>query len=492
MRDQNQTVQAGLPPANFGTPAGGPLDAGLKQRCTASFMEDWPAPPKCDDEEQMDDLMKIELRKWRLQTLLAVQPFGVPSLALAQTYERMFGAPFDLRTFGCDNLIPELANKMADIMIVQEPDETTPILFPEYPNDKIFHDARLGYDFSKPNMDGDESKSFAPLPPPRQSDANDLILRAWLDRDLDFPEDVVLVGEPFEELCKVALAMVPGSRGLYRATIVSSGSPDSVFIRLKTSDQIIERIRGLSMEIVAYFRKTQNPIDSYNVPEHFITLNFPCLLYSVTERTWTRCVIVGRSRRDHKVYVESIDFGGIYAVNKIFLYLMPREFLSIPRLTFEVSLAGLKPANGTSWSKTASTRLRCFSMPDYYLDILLLDPKRPAGAQLNEVTVEDLSPDNSLGSTGPIERSIVNSPDIKELDDKKRKRFANRAAYQAIIIDRNDDETDIFLNEILTIETYAIEDPGQSEELSRIKSSLIKVLETVPRPTNPLGPIIEC
>lgn len=487
MRDQNKLVAAQLPPAEHDLTSANCLTrqpgVDQKQGGVALFMEDWPAPPRCEDDDQMDDLMKMEMHKWRLQTLLAVQPFGVPSLALAQAYEKMFKVPFNLRNFGCDNLIPDLANKMADIMIVQEPDETTPILFPDYPSDKIFHDARLGHDFSRPNLEGDDSGNQGPL-----GDWNDIILRAWLDKDLDFPRDAVLPGESYEELCKISLAVVPGTRGLYRASLVSSGDPTALFIRLKTSLEVSERIRGLSSEIAAYFERTELPIDAYNVPDHFITLNFPCLVYKAVEKYWNRGLIVGRSKSDRNIiYVESVDFGGVYDVNKIFLYLMPREFLSVPRTLFEVSLAGIKPARDEGWSISANARLRCWSMQDYYLDIILMDPE----AQVKDVSVSSV-PSSSLNSssnaTGTSESTKTDLGAVR-VRQTRRKRFHKRSFYEALVFDRNDDDMDICLNDILVLETYAIEDPNQVEKLQQIKGHLTKIFERIKGPKNPLGPI---
>ena len=475
MRDNNVgTVTSGLMPADGSTPM-----SALSKQVSALFLDDWPAPAKCVEEE-LDSVTMKQVRKWRLQTLLAVSPFGVPSLALASAYEKMFGRKFDLRDFDCDNL-DDLINQMSDILVVEQPSSTTAILFPDYPHDTVLHDIRLGHDFSCPNFDDDAISVSTSM---SNKDCNDLIYQAWMDRDEEFPPDAVLIGEPYEQLLKISMANIPGSRGLYRAYLVSAASPDTLCIRLKASEENVGRIRGLSNEIDTYFKSSKYPIDAYNVPKEFIEPNFPCLLYS-KERAWERCVVVS-SASGGKILVECVDFCGVYAVNPIFLYLIPRKFLEIPRQTLTISLVGLKPAGGASeWQKQVGARMRCFSIEDYWLDVLLIEPKeaKKLTFQRREVASNG-SPQNRscVSVTGSNGQSSSPTQD----SSKKKRISTQRVSYDAIIVDRNDEEFDVYMDELLVMETYAEPNISRIKEIRKLKVQLKEALKTIPRPENPL------
>jgi hypothetical protein len=449
-----------------------------------SFLDDWPAPPRCVEES--DDPTSMEVRKWRLQILLAVNPFGIPSLQFGEAYERMFGKRFDIRDFGFDSL-SDMINKMQDVFVVQEPDEDTAVLFPDYPNDKILHDARLGHNFAKPNID-DTDSSIKPTSrfqaSGTKSDFDDLIIRAWIDRDEEFPPDVVLAGESYEQLLKVASASVPGTMGIYQATMLSAARPDWIFIQLKTNEEDLSRIRGLSNEIKEYFKNSKHSIDAYNVPKEFLLPGFPCLVYSSEQQSWERCVVVGRSTRNNKVLVESIDFGGAYSVDLIFLYLIPRKFLDIPRQALQVSLMGLKPTEEDGkWTQKVGSRLRCFSFAQYYLDVLLIEPKiQQYDASLDPASHPPPATEQSLSSSD--EKPSSEKDDNREKVALKR-RYKSKIAYDALIVDRNDKEMDIYLDEILVLETYAVQDESRTEEIARIKESMKAALKGIPRPKNP-------
>lgn len=500
MRDQNLQPVADQFQHQHNNEQVAVVDPCGKLKPAALFLDDWPAPSKCLDEQSQDSVALAEVRKWRLQIMLAVSPYGIPSLAMAETYEKMFGHKFDLKDFKCDSL-DELINQMSDIMAVQKPSSTTGILFPEHPHDKVLHDIRLGHDFSQPDYDstggtltssslcsvGDDSATTttttSSIDGSLARDFNDLIYRAWVDRDEEFPPDVVLVGEPYEQLLKISQANIEGSRGLYQANLISIAGPESLFIRLKTSAENELRIMNLTTEIDAYFKQSPHPIDSYNVPREFISPNFPCLLYS-KERNWERCIVVGGSSSSNKILVESIDFGGVYSVNLIYLYLIPKQFLDIPRLTLAVSLAGIKPAKGeTKWSDSIGPRLRCFSINDYWVEVLLVEQKKSKivlqqrhvsnSDTKSSSSSNDSSPNDSLSSVGQT---------------RKKRTVTDRSSYEAIIVDRNVPGMDLYIDEILVMETYADVDPDRKSEIDSLKERLNEQCRRLPRPINKLVP----
>lgn len=174
-------------------------------------------------------------------------------------------------------------------------------------------------------------------------------------------------------------------------------------------------------------------------------------------------MVVGHAPTGNKVLVESVDFGGVYAVSRIFLYLMPRRFFDIPRQTLKVRLPGLKPNNGAmKWSKKVGSRMRCFSFDNYWLDFLLLGP----GTATRESTS---SRDTTPSPTAP----------------PKAERKKIKSQFDVIVVDRNDTEMDIYLDEVLVLETYAIPDERKFDAIARVKQQLKEALKDIPRPKNP-------
>lgn len=485
MKDLNQIPAAELHQANSEA-----LNAKSSPSLVNFFLDDWPAPPKCQEGPD-DSSSSLEVRRWRVQILLAVNPYGIPSLKFGEAFERMFGRKFELRDYGYDNL-DDMLNNMTDIFVVQQPDEITAALFPEYPHDRILHDARLGHNFAKPNIDGDDQ--LAPTSrlqangTSSKCDFNDLIIKAWIDRDEEFPPDVVLAGESYEQLWRISAASIPGTKGVYHATMVSVANPETILLKLKSNDEEQGRISGLSDEIDQYFKQTKHSIEAYSVPREFILPGFPCLSYLGKQRIWERCIVVGRFRNENKVLVESIDFGGLYSVALISLYLIPRQFLDIPRQTLQVSLLGLKSVENEEWPSKVGARMRCFSYEQYYLDVLLLEP-RIKPSRLDSI---DLGSDSSIKNLTSAVSSMTVADGTKSQgsntpkpSSSKKKKSMNTIAYEAIIVDRNDKEMDLFLDEILMLETYATQADDQVEEISRIKEQLRQVLPSIPRPINP-------
>ena len=409
----------------------------------------------------------MEVEKWRLQMLLAVHPWGIPSLAYADAFKTMFGRELRVAELGFDTLA-EMVHKLKDIFAVQEPDKMTALLFPEYSRDHILHDARLGHQFPKLNFDGSEC-------PDDNTDFNDLIHQAWINRDDDFPPDVVLDAEPYQQMILMTAANISGTRGLHQGTMVGAASPDSFYIRPMTHD--LERVKKLLGEIALYFKQTSHSIDSYNVPKEFIYPGFPCLSYVAKDKAWERVLIIGPAPRGNKVLVESVDFGGVYAVNQIFLYLIPRKFFDFPRQTIHVSLFGVMQPDqvGGDWPRKVGSRMRCFSFEGYYLDFLLLEPSSNKTELLG---LKQSSPRDANAQTEIL--SGQSPPQRKKRIDPKR-----WAEFEVIVVDRNDDELDIYLDEVLRMETYVKIDDRHVERMTTIKQQLAEAFKSIPRPHNP-------
>lgn len=634
--------------------------------------DDWPAPKPiydstCGDHAIGGSPESKEITRWRLQILLASHPMGIPSLAFAGAYRQKFQRPLDARELGFE-LISEMFTQMQDVFAIQQPDELTKALFPDYPGDTVLHDARLGLEFSSrlnstnghlhhhhhhdtntTSVDplsqscnslcnsasydslsaaiagigisrsssthqfggGQQatantnnlvaypsSSSFSPTESHHNStssinnntanlshlqqlirskaaarrgasvsanagatstQANEtgtgsingeasarrnyeqLIHRAWINRDEEFPDDVVLAGETYDELLIISSASIPGTRGLYQGTLSSVASPDSVFIQLKiNNEQVRQKIQALPQDVASYFEQTKLPREAYRVPMEFMFTGFPCLVCIVSQgrNLWERCLIAARSKTSGKVLVESVDFGGWYAVDQAHLYLMPRKFLDVPRHTFEISLAGLKPtvkiedANSNAnanqdnnndnnnnsnskgatsryeWSNNLGSRMRCFSYQDYWLDILLMDRKpktRSSVYQCSGSTSEQSSPlgqtnlsiggqpevtEPSQNDNGTTDATRSNMPgadavDARKKADKMRCSFKGSPKFDAIIVDRNDQDIDIYLDEILVLETYAQFDENRQSEMESTKLNLKEALANLPRPQNP-------
>lgn len=476
----------------------------------AHFLDDWPEPPKHNYPGDNDPTLLNEVKKWRLQILLAVNPWGIPSLAFGEAYRKMFGKQLDVREMGYEHL-SEMVSKMPDIFAVQEPEESTALLFPDYTRDRILHDARLGFDFARPNFDSELSASRSSICTSFSSDSlatiasatrptygttatksyDELVRLAWMDRDEDFPSDVVLAGEPYDELLIISSANLPGARGLYQAKLLSAATPDSFFVQLKTSEQVARKIQELPAEIAKYFEVSKYSIDAYSVPREFMYPGFPCLVFvgKGGRTSWERCVIAALSKSSSKVLVETVDFGGWYAVDPIYLYLIPRKFLDVPRQTFQISLAGLKPpvtssAVRDSWPAKVGPRMRCFSYHNYWLDLLLIDSK-PKNYSLN-YNSSSADKESLLPSAKDDRQSKAIDADVAARKaEKMRHRFRAQPRFDALVVDRNDEDIDIFLDEILILETYAIADESRKDELQVIKNNLKEVLKKIPRPNNP-------
>lgn len=457
------------------------------------FVDDWPNPPGPIDENSDDPATK-DLLKWRMQILLAVNPFGIPSLAFHDAYTRMFRRQLDVKVLGFEHL-SEMVYKLKDIFAVQEPDESTGLLFPDYPCDKILHDARLGRNFDRPNMDGGQSLDKCnedDHDDDDNNDYNDLIHLAWVNRDQDFPKDVVIENLQYDEMFPMKTANVAGTRGLYQGTVVSAAAPDSFYIRFKTND--LKIIKQLSGEILKYFEETECPMDAYTVPKEFLYPGFPCLVYVSEDKLWERCQVLGKTP-SNKVLIESVDYGGVYAVNQLRLYLIPRKFFETPRQTLKVKMLGLKPGDGLNWSPSVGSRMRCFSIHNYWLDFLILDRNLDNGSvQSGSLsTIESVSDSStppppsssSLETANKDTRSELSGADRSASPLAKTKIKKRHSRFEIIVVDRNDTEMDIYLDEILVMETYASLDVRRAEQLKELKQKLREALKETPRPENP-------
>jgi len=433
------------------------------------FLDDWPQPPKgAEEEEEFETPGLTDVKRWRLQMLLAANPWGVPSLAFSQAYEKMFARQLDIKDLGFEDLSDMVAN-LPDVFTIQEADDTTALMFPDYPQDRILHDARIGHSFQHQRSSNGQNDY-------KTTDPDTLIAYAWLNRDDDFPNNVVLAGEQYSELIlPMTSANIPGTRGVHQAVMVGAANPSRFFINIKNA--FLERLVKLSADIALYFKECGQRIEMFSVPEEFIYPGFPCLVYLKEEQGWERCSIVGRSGRGGKIVVESVDYGGNFSVNQIQLYLMPRKFFDIPRQGVAVSLIGLKPADGSDkWSTSVGTRMRCFSNFKYWLDCVLVEPKEPQKDPADIKSVSEITSvsSNDSGTGGSL------------IHKRRRRTQKSRPQFEVLVCDRNDDEMNLYLDEILLLETYAIFDDGRSQDVSKLRSQLDEALQNVPRPTNPL------
>lgn len=422
---------------------------GDKNTSLILFLDDWQPLPH----SEMASGVK-ETKRWRLQTLLSSNPWGIPVMAFEESYENMFsGQPFKTEDYGYEN-ISAMVYDLPDLFAVQEPDELTALLFPKYPNDKILHDARLGHEFNQQLEDQD-------------SNSNDqlLISHAWLDRDTDFPPDVVLAGEQYNELIlPMTSANIPGTYGIHRAIIAGVANPNSFYINIESIDT--NRFDELTSEIYQFFMENRNNISSYEVPEQFIYAGFPCLVFSKQSRCWERCLILSYSHRTNQVLVEYVDFGGAATVDRIYLYLMPRRFLDLPKQAIHCSLIGVRPKteHNDKWSRNVSCRMRSFSHQRYWLDVLLVEPK---------ITTDANSVITDRGKSKGVKR--------------ERQVIQKKPDYEAIICDRHDSygSMDMLLNDILVAETYGSLDTDRAAEYKSLKASFKGALANIARPINP-------
>lgn len=447
-------------------PLGLPQTRGKKQQ------GDKPISPE-DDEE----LGLTELKKWRIQTLLAISGWGIPSTVFAEAYEKMFGKKFVIKEFGF-NRLEEMVNELPEIFAIQEPDEVTALLFPDYPHDKILHDTRFGLDFK---ISPRESLYETANHDYRTLDWDQLISYAWLNRDDDFPKDVVLAGETYKEyILPLTEGKVDNSNGIFKAIMIGAANPEHIYLNIKNENT--ERVSQLSLEVKYYFDNLDSnlSLDMYRIPDEFIYPGYPCLIYIDKEDSWERGSIIAKTDRDDRIIVETVDYGSSLIVSRLNLYMMPKKFFDFPSQSLLVSMIGAKPnSESGKWSRGSGARTRCFSYPNYYLDCLLLDVK---SATVVTEKVDDEDPQSSL----EIDKSTIKSNADIDLSRKSkfRRSLKKMPKYDVIICDRNEEHMDLYLDDVLVVETYAVVDDKRDDEIKNYKKLLKKAFESVPRPKN--------
>lgn len=424
------------------------------------------------DEMDCEPFGWTELRRWRIQTLLASSPWGVPLTLFPRAFEGMFTRKFRTQEYGYDVLIHMVLDR-PDIFTVLEPGELTEILFPDQAQDKVLHDARFCLDFNSVNSSIDSLLSANTAGYFSNNNWDKLNSLAWLNRDDVFPSDVVLAGEEFcDFIMPLSQAKLPSSNsnldslGVYKATIVSVASPETIYLNMKGPDA--ERVFQLTNDVTRYFQEKDEPIYNYRIPEEFIYAGYPCLLFVEDDHTWERCRILEKIHNTDRIIVDVIDYGGLKKVRRQDLYLMPKVFFDFAPQAVTVSLAGVKPV-AEKWCTNAGARIRCFSYIKYYLDILLLPLKNLSTNETGE----------SQGDKAPVK--------------PKKSKLKKRPAYEVIICDRNDDELDIYLDKILCIEGYAARDQSRVDKLEMYRKELDEVFKNIERPENPMiGTFLTC
>lgn len=424
------------------------------------FLDDWPQQPKSAKESYFEAPGLTTVKRWRLQTLLAVNPWGIPSVAFATAYKDMFSKELDFEDFGFKNL-SDMVSNLPEIFTVQEPDDLTTLMFPDYPQDKILHDARFEYDFL--NTD---NKAFDP---------DILVATAWLNRDCDFPCDVVLPGEEYNELIlPLTAANIPGTRGVHQVVMVGAANPNHFHVNIKSD--CLDRLAALSLDVKDYFEDCGKSLEMYQVPDEFLYPGFACLVYLPKQKVWERCSIVGRGSKVNKVLAESVDYGGVLSINRAYLYLMPKKFFELPKQAVAVSLIGMDPVKDSKWPSSAGVRMRCFSSKEYWLDAVLVEPKNSSKELMREEIICD---DKSVTSS---ENSDEKPKGQSSTAYRKRRR---QLQFEVLICDRNDDEIDIYLDDILLMEQHATLDNSRANEITDLKDKLSDALRNIPRPINP-------
>lgn len=443
-----------------------------KTRNSVLFLDELPIATKYEDSK----VVSVDVKKWRFQQILASHPWGIPSLKFIEIYNSAFnrdiGAEMDEMGF---HNFPEMINSMKDIFTVQQPDDVTAIIFPNYSDDLILHDARYGHEFiSKPP--GSKSPKRCQTKVPNVIDHEALIGLAMLNRDQEFPDDVVLAGEEYRDLMLPAsLANVEGTRGVHQVTLIGASNPGHFFVHIKGN------VAGrLLIEINQHFRALRAPTDTHLVPDEFIYLGFPCVAYMDEDDSWERCAIISRSSsKANKVLVEMVDYGGIRTVNRMHLHLMPKRFLETPKQAICISLAGLIP-KAVRFSSTSTRRLLCFSNRNYILDCLFLDPTKDSyfveGEDSTIINVENYSI-----KTTEITKITKDNQEVKQ----KKRKFRQRTHYEAMICDRNHEFLDLYLDYVLSIETYCKKDPSRVAEIEELREKFQVALNKIPRPENP-------
>lgn len=406
------------------------------------FLDDWPMPPSAYNselEEEFDKERHIRLQRAWMQTLLAQSPYGIPSLAFCDTYKEWFGRELDCKAFGY-NAFADLVFGMPDIFTVQEPDDITACMFPEYAGDYVLHDVRIKH-------------NFYPVEESKTDNTSSLITLAWLNRDDDFPPDAVLPGEQYmEHMLPLEPTNIPGTRGIHKAIIVGAATPNRLYINIKNQDW--PETQQISAQVAHYFKNECKDWSNYMIAEEFLYPGFPCLVYLQKEQCWERCLIVERIRGTVKVRIETVDIGDYHTVERVDLFLMPRKFLDIPKQGTMVSLLGLKP-NGPddTWNKKCGPRLRDFSEKNYWLDVLLVRPR-------DDVALKP-------------KKSFNNITKVKNKDKKPE--------HEVLICDRYDKYLDLHLDQIMVMEGLAKIDETRAAEIEGLRQNFIQVLKTIPR-----------
>lgn len=416
------------------------------------FLENWPFPPK--GKLQQSDIQEqcgasggrlTTFKRGQIQMLLAINPYGIPSLKLCEEFKKVFKKPLDIEDLGYSNLADFIQQK--DIFTIQSPDEVTAVLFPNSKEDFVLHDARLNREFIETNQQIAE-----PISHTYQN------ARAKMSRDCEFPPDVCLSGEAFKDFIFPAVeGRIPDSKGsIHKAMIVSVGDPNNIFMNVKGKE--LEALENLTQEVTEYFQNSSYTIEAYAIPQEFIYFGFPCLSYNELNKTWERSMIVGLSK-EYKYKVESVDYGGRRNVPHHFLRLIPKKFVGISKQAVLVSMMGVVPLNQKNkWNPSAGERIRSFSNYKYWLDCVFVENKNR------------------------IDWNAVES-ESDEMMKKLRKRADRIPKYEVLMCDRNDEDLDIHLDKILVIETYAAQDEDKAGDINILRNSFMKQLANIDRPT---------
>lgn len=424
----------------------------------------------------------VEIKKQRIQMLLAEHKFGVPSLALADEYEKLFGQKFDVQDWGYEMLSDMIAD-MSDIITVQEPDEISCLYHPKYPNDRILLDKRYGHHFtSHLPISPTNATSTSGLGTISETDFDSLISRAKINHDCEFPNDVVLPGEQYTEPILIKTAQIDGTCGVFTCLITGVANPNHFYVNVK--NEYTQSIETFTSQVKEYFKASEQQPEAYKVPEEFIYPGFACLRQR-KDGPWERVSITGRSPTDNKILVESVDFGGTDAVELEDLRLMPRKFMSASRQAIVVSLFGLKP-QGDKWSPFSGQKIAGWSYEYYWMECLFLEPK--VQSTLSEVS--------SLGDAGSTISEIQQFTDTSSAcsttttDTRRvsinRRIWYRKPQYELIILDRMIPSYHAFIDEILVAQMLAVYVPECICEMDRLKLKLKNVLKDISPHENPM------
>lgn len=416
----------------------------------------------------------IEVKKHRIQMLLAEHKFGIPSLALADEYEKMYGQKFDVQDWGYE-MLSDMITDMSDIITVQEADEISCLYHPKYSNDRILLDKRYGYQFdSRPAINTDQGTSTSGVGTSPESDFESLISKARINHDCEFPDDVVLPGEQYTEPILIKTAQIEGTRGVYTCLITGAANPNHFYVNVK--NDYTETIETFTSQVKEYFATSEQPLEAYTIPEEFIYPGFACLRQR-NGGPWERVSITGRSPTDNKILVESVDFGGTDAVDKKDLRLMPRKFMAASRQAIVVSMFGVKP-HGDKWSPFSGQKIAGWSYEYYWMECLFLEPRLPAPSSRESSICDAESAGFETGSTCSVAESRKMSIN--------RRIWYRKPQYEVVILDRMIPSYDAFIDEILVAQMLADHVPESMDELNRLKQQLKNVLKDIPPHENPM------